>query len=268
MSLDYSISNPYGFAQQAEWTLMSERSWPGFPIAGSVSLGANSATPVSISVTVPDSASDGLNAVTFSATTTGVPQSSSCAHHLHDVTTAVLLSLESAEAQPGRIHLVWVAGEGGALTAMVYRRTQESGWHALGEISADGTRRLAYEDRDVTAGARYGYRLGVTRGGQEMFLAETWIEVPPVPQLALGGLRPNPASHKLAVAFSLPDAGPARLEVLDVSGRRVLDLEVGSLGLGSHVLDLTELDALGTGVFWFRLRQGSRSVIAHGVVIR
>ena len=50
--------------------------------------------------------------------------------------------------------------------------------------------------------------------------------------LALSGIHPNPARREFSASFSLPDAGPALLELLDVSGRRVASLEVGGQNAG------------------------------------
>ena len=70
---------------------------------------------------------------------------------------------------------------------------------------------------------------------------------------------------ELSVAFSLLDAGPARLEVFDLAGRRVADREVGALGAGRHVLPLGRF---APGVYLVRLSQGSRSATIRTAVMR
>jgi len=74
-------------------------------------------------------------------------------------------------------------------------------------------------------------------------------------RLALQGARPNPTTRDLVVAFALPSADAASLSVLDINGRRVTEREVGSLGPGSHVLDLGHA-VLAPGVYVIRLAQG------------
>jgi hypothetical protein len=185
-----------------------------------------------------------------------------------DVPVPTLVSLVSTQAEPGRVRLTWYAADGHTGTARVYRRTAASDWQALASISADGTGMLAYEDVQVSAGTRYGYRLGVGPAGQEVFLGETWVDVPRVAAFALAGLRPNPAVRNLSVAFSLPDASPARLEVLDIAGRMLLERQVGTLGAGSHVVELSQARALPAGIYLVRLTQGGRSLTTRGVVIR
>jgi hypothetical protein len=73
---------------------------------------------------------------------------------------------------------------------------------------------------------------------------------------------------ELQVWFTLPDAKPATLELLDVSGRRVLAREVGALGAGRHTVRLDPGARVAPGLYWMRLRQGARTLLARGVVIR
>ena len=85
---------------------------------------------------------------------------------------------------------------------------------------------------------------------------------------ALVGVRPNPSRGEgLSVAFTLPAAAPARLEVLDVSGRRVVAREVGSLGPGRHTLDLAEGRRLAPGLYLVRLTQGANARVRRVAVI-
>ena len=185
-----------------------------------------------------------------------------------DVPVPTLVSLVSALAEEGRVRLAWYAADGHTSDARVYRRTVASDWQAIAAVSADGTGMLAYDDVQVSAGARYGYRLGVGPVGQEMFLGETWVDVPRVAALALAGVQPNPAVRDLAVAFSLPDASPARLEVLDIAGRTMFERQVGALGPGSHVVNVAAARTLPAGIYLIRLTQGGRSLTARGAVIR
>src|SRR5262249_18665992 len=95
---------------------------------------------------------------------------------------------------------------------------------------------------------------------------------PPVaPKLgfALRGFTPDPArSGALRVALTLSGAAPARLELLDLAGRRLLTREVGELGAGAHLLPLDGAGALPAGVYWLRLEQDGRAVTTRGVVMR
>jgi hypothetical protein len=90
---------------------------------------------------------------------------------------------------------------------------------------------------------------------------------PPL-RFALDGARPNPArGGRLSIAFSLPVAMPATLEVLDVGGRRVASREVGSLGAGRHTLALGDPRRLAPGIYQVRLRQGARVSVTRVAVL-
>ena len=85
---------------------------------------------------------------------------------------------------------------------------------------------------------------------------------------ALEGVRPNPASgDRLTVSFALLAAAPARLELWDVSGRRVMPREVDSLGAGRHVVDLEAGHSLAPGRHLLRLSQGTDQQSARVAVI-
>ena len=184
-----------------------------------------------------------------------------------DATTPTLLSLISARAVPDRVELAWYAPAGDVSTANVYRRRAPAGWEFMDRISADGTGRLLYQDAQVVAGARYGYRLGVMEAGQEVFLGETWVDVPTTSELALA-LRSNPVGADFGVQLTLPDASAARLELFDVGGRRLAERQVGTLGAGSHVVTLGAERPWAPGVYLLRLTQGTGSLTTRAAVVR
>jgi hypothetical protein len=105
------------------------------------------------------------------------------------------------------------------------------------------------------------------QAGQEVFLGETWIQVPVTSGLALAGFGSNPARQHLSVTFSLLGDSPARLELFDASGRRIAAREVGALGAGSHVVTFAEARGPAPGVYLLRLSQGSRSLTARAVIL-
>jgi len=180
----------------------------------------------------------------------------------------VQLALVSAQADPGRVVLNWYAAAGAGVVATVSRRTAETDWVSLGEITAAGTGQLIYEDRAVVPGTRYGYRLGLRENGVETFVGEAWVDVPLALELALAGAQPNPAMSELAVAFTLPDATPARLEAFDLAGRRVATMDVGALGAGRQLVRLGEGRVLGCGVYLVRLTRGGRALTTRAVIVR
>jgi hypothetical protein len=173
------------------------------------------------------------------------------------------VSVVSAEAVAGAAHLVWQLGPG-ALRATLQRRTAETNWVDLASLDADGTGRISYEDRSVVAGERFGYRLEL---GEHEHLGEAWVTLPRA-SLALRGFLPNPASGRLVVGLSLSSAAPATLDVLDVTGRRVLTRDLAGFGIGSHEVQLGRERPLAPGLYLMRLHQAGEVRTARGLVVR
>jgi hypothetical protein len=89
------------------------------------------------------------------------------------------------------------------------------------------------------------------------------------PGLELAGAQPNPSrDRRLHVQFALPTADPARLELFDVSGRRLAAREVGAMGPGRHALDMGERVRLDPGLYLLRLTQAGVSRTARAVVMQ
>jgi hypothetical protein len=151
------------------------------------------------------------------------------------------------------------------VTATVYRQTELSMWQSLATVTGDGTGMITFTDAGVRPGASYSYRLGIREGGVEKFYGEARVTVPGL-ELALEGLRPNPASGPLTASFTLPNSAPARIQLLDVTGRVWLARDVGGLGAVSHLVGLDR--SVPPGLYWLRLTQGGRSLLARAVVIR
>ena len=90
-----------------------------------------------------------------------------------------------------------------------------------------------------------------------------------VPPLSPGGialaLAPNPASGRAQASLTLPEAGPAALEVVDLAGRVLVRLEVlPSGGPQSLALDTAPLPA---GLYWARVQQGARIAALRFAVV-
>ena len=67
---------------------------------------------------------------------------------------------------------------------------------------------------------------------------------------------PNPASRETTIAFELSEAGPARVEVFDVLGRRVAVLADGVVSEGEHAVTW-EAGSLPSGLYLVRLTAGN-----------
>ena len=87
--------------------------------------------------------------------------------------------------------------------------------------------------------------------------------------LALRGAAPNPArGDAVTVTLSLPEAAAgARLDVLDVSGRRVWSERLDALGPGTHQVRLKPQKAFPAGLYLLRLQHGGRELKGRFTVV-
>ncbi len=185
-----------------------------------------------------------------------------------DAPVAVLVSLVSADATPSTARLVWFVTGASRAGLTVERRAPTSTWHARSIVSPDGSGFVEYDDVDVIPGARLGYRLN---GGADSSLAapsEVWLDIPVAARFALRGGWPNPAFGPVTVSFSLADAAPATIELLDVAGRQLLERDLADPSPGDHLLTLKESSSLRPGLYLLRLRQGSHQAVARLAVMR
>ena len=182
--------------------------------------------------------------------------------------TPTLASLVDARGFLDRVELTWQLSARSVGGTRVYRREAASAWLVLGTVTTDGLDRIRWTDSGVTPGTRYGYRLGFAEDSTETFAGETWVDVPVAPALALEGARPNPSAGRLSASFTLTLSQSATLELLDVAGRKLRSRQVGSLGAGHHVLDMTPDHRLVAGVYLLRLTQGVHVLTSKVAVVK
>jgi hypothetical protein len=91
-------------------------------------------------------------------------------------------------------------------------------------------------------------------------MTETGIEQEMPFFFALGGNYPNPFNPRTTIAFALPQAGEARIEVLDLQGKLVRTLQAGRLEAGPHSVQWDGCDSnqrpVAAGTYIARLRTG------------
>ncbi|MBZ0268314.1 T9SS type A sorting domain-containing protein [bacterium] len=91
-------------------------------------------------------------------------------------------------------------------------------------------------------------------------------------RLTLGRNAPNPFSSETAVTFATPQPSTVRLDVFDVTGRRVIRLVDGPLPAGSHTARWDGRDASGSrvasGVYLLRLSAGDEVRTKDMVLMR
>jgi hypothetical protein len=180
-----------------------------------------------------------------------------------DRVTPVQGAMVRATARVDRVELAWSL-PGPMAGVRIERVDPGSGWRTIATRDVNGSGSLDFVDMAVVAGSRYGYRL-TDRSGNAL-TREEWIDVPVGSSLELVGFVPNPSRTGARIVFTLASAAPARLEVLDVAGRRVFEREVGSLGAGRHVMPIAD-SRLDAGIYMIRLVAGGRTEVTRRAVV-
>ena len=184
-----------------------------------------------------------------------------------DAPTATDLALVGAEIVDGHPRMTWYSADGSSERMNLYRRVVPGDWAFVQQISTDGTGMLTYEDMSTQPGRSYEYRIGVMSGTTERMLGQVWVDVPANLSFALRSLSGGAASGSLLFGVSLAASGPATLELIDVTGRRVASMELGSLGAGDHQVSLDARNA-STGMYWARLSQAGKMITARVAMVR
>jgi hypothetical protein len=125
-----------------------------------------------------------------------------------------------------------------------------------------------YVDEDVEAGARYRYWLEAVdaKGRGELAGPVEAAARTAVRALRLIGARPNPARHATTVTFELAAASDVKLEVYDLSGRKILR-EARAYAAGAAAWELGTSD-LSPGIYILRLAAGDATAAGKVAVVK
>jgi hypothetical protein len=173
-----------------------------------------------------------------------------------------------ATATPVAAHVEWDVLSATGTHAAVYRRAPGDVWTALATAEVDGSGQVVYDDTTVQPNTNYSYMMvvgsqrGETFGGEVAVQTPSTVSVDPMPrtgEFGLTGVAPNPAVDRMQVSFALTSSSPASLELLDVMGRRWLVHEVGSLGVGTHQVEIKTDGQIPAGLYFLRLSQDGRT---------
>lgn len=185
-------------------------------------------------------------------------------------TTSATVTLVAANAVPGRVDLEWTASPPDSFRATLYRTVAGAGaWSALDTLAAAPDGHVTYADTSVAPGTTYTYRLGVIENGSEYFRGQVTVLVPSGLALALRGVFPNPTDGvNSLLAFTLPYAEPATLEIFDLSGRLVDSRRLTGYAAASHVVPFTLWSSARSGVYLVRITQRGRSLTSRVSIVR
>jgi len=129
-------------------------------------------------------------------------------------------------------------------------------------VTASGGR-YAYVDEPTATGGTVAYSYSLVRAGVEFaFSPEIEIELPrsaPLQTRLLPNV-PNPFNPETSIRWAMKEAGPCRVTVYDLTGRRVHLLADGHRAAGPHAVTWHGRDGNGrplpSGTYYVRLETG------------
>ena len=186
-----------------------------------------------------------------------------------DAATPATASLIDSHAEPGLVRLNWFVTDAASAVVTVQRQHGAEAWTMLGSPTSTASDRLTFEDRSVVAGESYRYRLSLREAGSETLTDAVEITVPTGYTLELAGATPNPAiGSNLRVTLSLPRTMPARLDLIDVSGRRVTSRDLSGLAPGRQTVALGDGVRLAPGLYVIRLEADGHALAKKALVVQ
>lgn len=140
------------------------------------------------------------------------------------------------------------AGEALAWNSAALRQASEAAGSSGNEVSINALRNQRLEA--AIAVARLALREAVANAAATMTARISSTRL---------AIWPNPTRGSVRVSFVLTAPTPTQLEVIDVSGRRVIERRLGPYAAGEHslVLEAGTLDALPFGLYFVRVHAGS-----------
>lgn len=176
-----------------------------------------------------------------------------------DQPVPALASVTGSEIVGGKVHISWYLPASVGAAVEVMRRPVPGDWGKLSDQVVDGNGQVSILDGDVAAGRSFEYALSINSNGSQVLAGEVWVDVPKGTQFAFTKIGPNPSASGFHVSFTLPNAAPATLELVNVTGRLVEKKIVTGGGSGPQVVDLGTSSKLSPGVYWVRLTQAGRT---------
>ena len=78
----------------------------------------------------------------------------------------------------------------------------------------------------------------------------------------------TPSGVVVRLALTLPTGAPARLELVDVAGRRLASNRIVNIGPGAHTMSFATPAGLRPGLYWLRLTQSGRAASTRVALLR
>jgi len=131
--------------------------------------------------------------------------------------------------------------------------------------------RFEYVDRNVAPGESYRYQIGIVDADGEFFSPVVTVSVGTI-AAELSQNQPNPFNPTTTIRYVLPVREQVTLAIYDANGRLVRTLVNEVEGYGAHEVAWDGRDdggvAMGSGVYFYRLRAGKRTESKKMVLLK
>ena len=187
---------------------------------------------------------------------------------------ATLLQEFGATFKDGSVELSWrMASVDDGVGFAISRRPSGGEWTELPSGAVERVDlEFTYLDDRVEPDESYVYRVEYESEGSSTLLFQTESIATPAMPLALEQNVPNPFNPSTQISYYLPEAMDVRLEIYDISGRRVALLADGQQPKGWQVAlwDGTDTGSrsVASGVYFYRLRAGKEVISKKMVLLR
>ncbi len=178
--------------------------------------------------------------------------------------TPTLVSNVEATVKAGHVRLVWYSVAPELRLARV-ERASHRGWEAAGVVRLEGADYATFE-QDVPDG-EYDYRLTMNVSGQVVRAGQVHVSVHATARLGIRSCRWDAGAGAFSATLSLMGPSPARVQVMDVSGRIVGEDRWDQAAAGTQVRAIGAQGRIASGVYWARLSQAGQVVTRRVLVI-
>ncbi len=189
--------------------------------------------------------------------------------------TGTLLDSYTAAYKNSFIELSWSLIEYDENAEFIISRTDGNieDYRSLSDGEAQHRNNAYYfRDEKFDCGSTYKYRVEVINNQEKQILFETdAIETPQLP-LTLWQNHPNPFNPMTRIRYYLPENCHVRIDIYDISGRRIARLVNENQSKGNHDVGWNGKDAKGTnvasGVYFYKLQAAKETITRKMVILR
>jgi hypothetical protein len=176
------------------------------------------------------------------------------------VTVAVSSALHSA------VRVEWHASSAPDRVPVI-RRVQGGIWTAVGDAIRDSDGVLRYTDAEVGSGQTVGYRLAWPGPGGQLPVGEVSFTVGLPARQALF-VRGNPTQGVVALDLDLTGEGAARVQLLDLAGRVLIERAVDASAVGRRPFALPAPSGARPGLYFVRLTSSAGVATGRVTLLR